>query len=206
MKKTPLISCANLRIQLGNETVFQNLSFNIPQGEHTVLKGESGSGKSTLLNLLLGFLSPSSGTIQFNSGSNTPSIRQKTAWLPQDLDLGTGMVEKLILKPFEFTSNRSSRPARTTYLSVFKELGLVEADLSKSFQTLSTGQRQRVGIAICHLLDKPLLLLDEPTSALDKTSKQRVANLLLTHTRKTIVSTSHDPFWINHAENIISLD
>jgi ABC-type bacteriocin/lantibiotic exporter with double-glycine peptidase domain len=70
---------------------------------------------------------------------------------------------------------------------------------------LSTGQRQRVGLAICHFLDKPLLLLDEPTSALDLVSKRKVADLLINPDR-TIISTSHDPFWVDLADNVIELN
>lgn len=206
MTQSPLISCANIRIQFGSEIVLQDFSFDIPPGKHTVLKGESGSGKSTLLKLLLGFQQPSGGVIQFSNGATTGEMRRQTAWLPQDLDLGAGTVEELILKPFGFAANQSKHPDRETYVSLFNQLGLAEQELSKPFQNLSTGQRQRVGIAICHLLDKPLLLLDEPTSALDETSKKRVAELLFAHTNKTIVSTSHDSFWINQAENVITLD
>lgn len=205
MTGKPLITCSNLTVRFGEEVVLKELSFQIPEGKHTVLKGESGSGKSTLMKLFLGFLKPSEGSIQFNGGRSVREIRKDTAWLPQDLDLGSGTVEEVIRKPFRFADNLPKAPDRKTYIKILAELGLSEDNLHKQFRDLSTGQRQRVGLAICHLLDKPILLLDEPTSALDNISKQRTKNILLAHTNKSVVSTSHDPVWVEHADNIIEL-
>lgn len=206
MTQQPLISCTNLHLSIGGATILRDLTFDIPPGKHTVLQGESGAGKTTLLKLLLGFLKPTSGDIRFHGDIDTGNIRHHTAWLPQDLDLGAGKVEELMQKPFSFKHNQSKRPGRQGVVSTLDQLGLSEQILDQSFQTLSTGQRQRVGLGICHLLDKPLLLLDEPTSALDKASKQRIASLLLAHTNKTVISTSHDPFWVGRADHIISLN
>ncbi len=180
-------------------------SFEAQANKHTVLKGESGSGKSTILKLLLGFYTPSSGTISFgNIRAGHRSIRQQTAWLPQDLNLGRGQVREVMAKPFEFAANESTKQSLSQRVEILQQLGLEQEVLSKQFRDLSTGQRQRVGLAICHLLDKPLLLLDEPTSSLDSRSKRRAADILLTNGR-TIISTSHDPFWVNLADNVIEL-
>lgn len=134
---------------------------------------------------------------------NPQEIRRQTAWLPQDLNLGSGSTREVIEKPFEFTANKSLDQNRQ--LNVLRELGLSSGVLDKQYRDLSTGQRQRVGLSICYLLDKPLLLLDEPTSALDIASKKKAANILIGHTNKTIISTSHDPFWVDHADKVIKI-
>lgn len=205
MPGQPLITCENITVRFGDEVVLDDFSFSAPKGKHTVLKGESGSGKSTLLKLLLGFLKPSDGEIRFENGLTTKEIRQHTAWLPQDLNLGGGIVADVIQKPFEFAANRSKLPNREKIVSVLTVLGLSGEDIAKQFRDLSTGQRQRVGLAICHLLDKPVILLDEPTSALDNASKEKASSLLLAHTNKTVISTSHDPYWVEKADNVIEL-
>lgn len=185
--------------------MLDNFSFEAKTGKHTLIKGESGSGKSTILTLLLGFNKPDSGIISFgNSDLDPRALRRHTAWLPQDLNLGTGQVREIIARPFEFAANQSAEKNLRQQTEVLQQLGLRPETLDKQFRDLSTGQRQRVGLAICYLLDKPLLLLDEPTSALDHTSKQKAADLLLTSGR-TIISTSHDPFWVNKADNVIKL-
>lgn len=206
MNNKLLLSCTDLTIRFGDETVLNEFSFDIPRNKHTVLRGESGSGKSTLLKLLLGFLKPSEGSITYNNGKTAHKMRQDTAWLPQDLDLGDGTVKEVIYHPFRFSNNNMQRPDIQTSQSVLSKLGLQTGTITKRFRDLSTGQRQRVGLAVCHLLDKPILLLDEPTSALDTLSKQRVYNILLEHTNKTVISTSHDAFWIERADNVIPLD
>lgn len=206
MTNPSLIICTDLTIRFEDELVLKEFSFNIPKNKHTVLRGESGSGKSTLLKLLLGFLKPSEGLIRYNNGKTAREMRGDTAWLPQDLDLGDGTVKEVINHPFRFVNNDLKDPDLQTSQSVLSKLGLHGGTLEKQFKDLSTGQRQRIGLAICYLLNKPILLLDEPTSALDTVSKQRVYDLLLEHTNKTVISTSHDPFWIERADNIIPLD
>lgn len=205
MALQPILSCSGISIRFGGEVVLNDFSFEILKGRHTVLKGESGSGKSTLLKLLLGFLKPFQGQIIYYDYSNSHSFRQHSAWLPQDLDLGDGTVEKVMRKPFQFVANQSRMPGRERYRTILAELGMAGDHLSKQFRDLSTGQRQRIGLAICYLLDKPVLLLDEPTSALDEASKERMAHLLVAHTNKTVISTSHDPFWVAYADHIIEL-
>ncbi len=207
MAVSPNISFDNVTFNFEKEQIVTNFSFEAKPGQHTLLKGESGSGKSTLLKLLLGFHNPKDGSISINYKSyNAREVRKQTAWLPQDLNLGSGTVEEVMVKPFEFAANQPSRNERALQNrnKTLKALGLAPDILDKQFRDLSTGQRQRVGLAICHLLDKPLLLLDEPTSALDEASKQKAAELLLNN-KRTVISTSHDPFWVAKADNIIEL-
>lgn len=206
LPKLPYISFKNVSFAFGSENILTDLTFNARRGKHTVLKGESGSGKSTIMKIILGFFLPDSGSISLEDSEWDPqSIRRLTAWLPQDLNLGAGLVKEIMAKPFEFTANRSAHHSDQLQQDTLQQLGLGQIILNKQFRDLSTGQRQRVGLAICHLLDKPLLLLDEPTSALDAVSKQKAADLLLNGDR-TIISTSHDPFWVDHADTIIELD
>jgi len=204
LTKKLFISFDNISFGFKGEAVLQNFSFAAPEGKHTLLKGESGSGKSTILKLLLGFLKPDTGSIMLEGQKIHPQkIRPQTAWLPQDLNLGNGSVQEVMQKPFQFKVNRSHKSL--DFAGVLESLGVPASNLDKLFRDLSTGQRQRVGLAICHLLDKPLLLLDEPTAALDHLSKKKVADVVL-NSKRTIISTSHDPFWVQLADNIIELD
>lgn len=207
MAPSPDISFDRVTFGFEDEQIVKDFSFEAKHNQHTLLKGESGSGKSTLLKLLLGFHKPQDGTISVNRKNyNARKMRKRTAWLPQDLNLGSGTVGEVMAKPFEFAANQSTENKNTQQrmLETLQTLGLNPDILDKQFRDLSTGQRQRVGLALCKLLDKPLLLLDEPTSALDKVSKQKAAGLLL-NSNRTVISTSHDPFWVAKADNIIEL-
>lgn len=205
-----LLQVKNVDFSYGDETIFNDFSFSIEPGERIVLKGESGGGKSTLMRLLLGFEMPDSGSLEFAGtplkGSYLKEFRKQCAWLPQDLNIGTGNVEEIIRFPFRFKQSGNKMPDDDRIKEILSDLGLNAGILQKEFADLSTGQRQRVGIALCILLEKPVLLLDEPTSALDEASKQKAADHLLSDADRTVISTSHDPFWIDKCDRIIDLD
>lgn len=202
-----LLEGRNIHFTYGKETIFSDFSFELSEGEKLVLKGESGSGKSTLFRLILGFEYPKIGKLLYKGSElkneNLKSFRKQTCWLPQDLNIGDGSVKEVINTPFGF-KNASKKPDQKEIISLLNDLGLDAEILSKTFSDLSTGQRQRIGILICILLDKPLMLLDEPTSALDQESKEKLADILL-QSNRTILSTSHDPFWVERCDRIIKM-
>jgi ABC-type bacteriocin/lantibiotic exporter with double-glycine peptidase domain len=190
-----------------HDPIIQDFSLEAKEGDRIALKGASGSGKTTLL--LLGFETPDNGTILFNGKPLNPKqlkeLRKNTSWLPQDLDLGADKLKEVFYYPFSFKINTSKRPKEEAILSTFDALGLNKNVWEGNFKDLSTGQRQRVGVALCHLLGKAVLLLDEPTSALDETSKEKVGKLLFDD-KRIIISTSHDPWWLERCSQIIELN
>ena len=188
--------------------LFQDFSLEISAGEVTTLKGPSGSGKSTLFRLLLGFEKPTGGAIFVDEkplhGKTLKAFRNRTAWLPQDLDLGEGPLREVFYFPFSFRNNKAKRPSQAAVENVFEFLGLNNSLWDIDFKNLSTGQRQRIGVALCHFLNKEILLLDEPTSALDEFSKEKVSKLLFQN-YKTIIAVSHDPWWLARSLKIIEI-
>lgn len=203
-----LLEGRNIHFTYGDEVIFNDFSFELNKGEKLVLKGESGSGKSTLFRLILGFEHPENGTFLYKGSilrnGALKSFRKETAWLPQDLNIGNGSVKEVIGYPFQFKSSSGETPGSKSIKKFLNDLGLDSAILEKTFSDLSTGQRQRIGILICILMDKPLMLLDEPTSALDRESKMKLADLLLKSDR-TILSTSHDAFWVERCDRVLEL-
>lgn len=204
-----LLQGKNIHFSYGDEVIFDDFSFGLNKGEKLVLKGESGSGKSTLFRLILGFEYPEKGKILYKDSvlnkENIQSFRKKTGWLPQDLNIGEGSVKDVIEYPFQFKSASKNKPVEKEVINILHELGLDEDVLKKTFSDLSTGQRQRIGILISVLMDKELMLLDEPTSALDRDSKEKLSDLLLNSDR-TILSTSHDPFWVERCDRHIEMN
>lgn len=200
----------NISFSYPGETIFDGFDFYLKEGEKVVVKGESGSGKSTLFRLILGFELPDKGQVKFKGkvlkGDTLREFRTQSAWLPQDLNLGEGTTNEVIRYPFRFKHSGNSMPTDPEIKNIFSDLGLEPDTLRKTFSELSTGQRQRVGLAICILLRKPIMLLDEPTSALDKNSKEKAITHLFSENKRTIISTSHDPYWIERCDRIIDLD
>jgi putative ABC transport system ATP-binding protein len=205
-----LLKGENIHFSYPGETLLRGFHFEIEKGEHVVFRGESGSGKSTLFRLILGFEQSDKGRILWEgeplSGTHLKNFRKQTAWLPQDLNLGEGTVEKVMSFPFTFSSRKNGIPGRDRTLQVLGDLGLEPDVYEKEYRDLSTGQRQRAGIALCILLDRPVMLLDEPTSALDEASKQRALDHLRNASGRTLLSTSHDPWWVERCDRIIDLN
>lgn len=205
-----MITFDRITFRYGGEPIFDQLSLSVGKGERIAVRGGSGTGKTTLLLLLLGFELPESGKILFEGEAVTrgaaSKILRNVAWLPQDLNIGDGTVKEVINRPFDFQVNRPQKPDSGLMEDTFHALGLSGSLFDKDFRDLSTGQRQRAGLALCHLLDRPLLLLDEPTSALDRGSKKKAAEIFFSDPERTIISTTHDPYWLERCDRIYSLD
>ena len=209
MNSDTLFKLSDIRFSYDSEQLFDGLNLLINQREKVVIKGESGSGKTTLFRLLLGFETPDKGSISFKGSVYTDTIirtmRKEVVWLPQDLNLGTGKTAELMDFIFEFQSNSQNKHSRPEIIDTLEALGLEAGTLASNFSELSTGQRQRIGLACCLLLNRKVILLDEPTSALDLESKRKVAELLLNNDR-TVISTSHDPWWVEKCDRVIELN
>ena len=212
MSSTPLLEGKNIHFKYGDEVIFDDFNFRIDKGDRVVLKGDSGSGKTTLFRLILGFESLQQGEILYQGNSlkepeTIRALRKSSSWLPQDLNIGTGLVKDVILFPFTFQTHKNKEPEQSKIESTLRDFGLNPDEiLQKSYSDLSTGQRQRVGLAICVMLNQSFILLDEPTSALDHDSKAKAADLLLNQNSRTVLSTSHDSFWVERCEKVIDLN
>jgi len=168
--------------------IFENLNFQIPIDQHSLITGPNGSGKSTLLGLLSGVLIPVTGKISVSSKDlgyigATPFIFKDSL----KSNLLYGNEEKiddqiLLEKLYEF--------------DVFKEKESYELDREISNKSLSSGQMQKIAF-IRALLSRPrILLLDESTANLDDKSKDLIFDILDKETL-TIINSTHDPLSFN---------
>ena len=168
--------------------IFENLNFQIPIDQHSLITGPNGSGKSTLLGLLAGVLIPLTGKISVSSKDlgyigATPFIFKDSL----KSNLLYGNEEKiddqiLLEKLYEF--------------DVFKEKESYELDREISNKSLSSGQMQKIAF-IRALLSRPrILLLDESTANLDDKSKDLIFDILDKETL-TIINSTHDPLSFN---------
>tara|TARA_S200000501_G_scaffold326956_1_gene325891 strand:+ start:5634 stop:7262 length:1629 start_codon:yes stop_codon:yes gene_type:complete len=168
--------------------IFENLNFQIPIDQHSLITGPNGSGKSTLLGLLSGVLIPLTGKISVSSKNlgyigATPFIFKDS--LKSNLLYGNEekIDDQILLKKlYEF--------------DVFKEKESYELDREISNKSLSSGQMQKIAF-IRALLSRPrILLLDESTANLDDKSKDLIFDILDKETL-TIINSTHDPLSFN---------
>ena len=165
-----------------SKLLFSNLSFELSRGEKFLILGKNGVGKSTLLKLIVGKLTPKTGTITI--GTNV-----KIAYYAQEhesLDL-----EKSILDNFD--SFDIAPGSLRAHLGNFLFSG---DDIYKKVKVLSPGERSRVALAKLSLMKANFLILDEPTNHLDPETQEIIADIFKDY-QGTILLVSHNPSFVD---------
>jgi len=185
-----VITLCNVSKSFGNQSLFEEVSLQINQGERFALVGPNGAGKSTLFKLIMGTEEPDEGEISLRSGLTFGYLPQETAvWVGGTVldETCRGGHGDLTLRPAGVTAKAKK---------ILIGLGFRQADFDRPINELSGGWQMRMAIARL-LLDEPdLLLLDEPTNHLDLESLLWFQNYLQEY-RGAIFLISHDREFIN---------
>lgn len=185
----------------GRDFSFEDINISIPQNTITSILGRNGAGKTTILLLILGFIKPTQGTINYwqrNIDNSRSKKKKSIAYLPQ-IETAT---EALTVADYLLMG-------RTPYIAplllpniqdnelVKKYAKIVEVDHLLGYQLgkISGGELQRVRIGRALVQESELILLDEPITHLDLNAKYSMMNLIkdLRSIGKTIIFTTHDP-------------
>ena len=168
------------------EPALDGVSLRIPAGSRVAIVGSSGAGKSTLIDLLLGLLTPDSGTITIGERDMTTVLRQwrsHVGYVPQEValfDLSVGQNVALTWNPSDVDEERVRRALDRAQLLDFIETrpGGIGGRIGERGMGLSGGQRQRMGIARGLYAEPNVLVLDEATSALDTATEAAVTGAI----------------------------
>lgn len=189
------------------------ISFEIPEGEATVVVGPSGSGKSTILNILGGLDTHYQGEIEVNNidikNYNTNQYRRNVVGtIFQQFNLMPSLsVEENILLPLKFGKQFTNEEAKERAHDLLKRLGIGNRANHKPSE-LSGGQSQRVAIARALMVKPQILLADEPTGNLDSTTGEEIFELLQEINQEenvTLVVVTHDVALFDAIDNKIRL-
>lgn len=162
-----LLTASQLSKTFGNFTAVNKVDIHINAGEMIALAGHNGAGKSTLMKMLLGLLTPTSGSISINGhGATSLAARQLIGYLPETVALYPNMTGFETLDFFADLKHVSRERNR----ELLTRVGIIEA-AKKRVGTYSKGMRQRLALAQALLGQPKILLLDEPTTGLDPASR-----------------------------------
>lgn len=205
-----LLDIENLTVDYQDKSVITDFSLEVRTGEKVSLSGPSGSGKSTLMNCILGFVQPQKGSIRIHGETLEPSnvwtLRRQIGFVPQEPQLGNGMVSDMLARPFGYHSNRELAVDEVLKEELFEIFQMEPIILKKKIRELSGGEKQRIALISSLLLKRTLYLLDEITSALDDINSHKVIDYLLRRQDLAILFSSHDPRILESSTRIVPLN
>jgi putative ABC transport system ATP-binding protein len=206
------LAVRQLAKRYGETAVFQDVSFNVAQGEFAAIVGESGVGKSTLLNCLAGLDSWNEGTVSVD-GVDLGTLKDDQLALWRRKHVGFVFQAFHVLPHLDVAQNVGlpllllDQPDAARVEEMLAAVGLQGLG-GRLPQELSGGQLQRVAIARALVHRPSLLLADEPTGNLDPATAAVVMDALVAQTRlhgASLVLVTHSEAAAARADRILHL-
>lgn len=193
------LKCENVNFSYDKEEILKDVSLDIPKNKIVGIQGKSGSGKSTLLKLLMRFWDVNGGEIKISNENikniNTSSLRDMESYVTQSTYLFNDTIKNNIkIAKENATMEEIIEASKKASLHEFIEKlpNGYETNVGELGDSLSGGEKQRIGIARAFLHNGPLILLDEPTSNLDSLNEGIILKSLKEECKdKTVVLVSH---------------
>ncbi len=182
----PVVELRNVQLQFDEKKVLDSVSLTVEPLDRLVVMGQSGSGKSTILRLVLGILTPTSGSVFFKQFEISRLRRRKL----QQIRTQVGMV-------YQYSALLSSRNVRDNIALPLEELTrksraeidkIVDeklemvgmADVKDQMPSeLSGGMRKRISLARALVMEPELILFDEPSAGLDPVISSVIDELII---------------------------
>lgn len=212
-----IIEVKNLSVKYGENTVLENINFEILEGEKICIVGGSGCGKSTLLRQIIGLEEPTEGEIFIFGEKFYPSSAKKRMKIIQKFGVmfqmggliaSMSLNENIQLLLKTYTDLNQSQIEETVHL----KLSSVGLDGFQDYlpAEISGGMKKRAALARAMTLDPEILFFDEPSSGLDPStaaSLDRLINEINSSLKTTMVIVTHDLSSIYEiADRVILLD
>lgn len=195
-----ILKCENLKKQVKNKVIVENISFSVNDGDVIGLIGANGAGKTTIIKLILGLIKLTEGKVHINGydiEKDFIKAIEKVGAIVETPDLYMYLSGYDNLK---ITANNYKNIPKSRIDEVVKLVGL-ENRIKDKVSTYSLGMRQRLGIAEAIINNPQLLILDEPTNGLDIEGIIEIRNLIKSLSEKgiAILISSHN---LTEIENV----
>ncbi len=203
-------SAENVTFAYGEETILKDYSIKLEPGIITGIHGASGSGKSTLLKLLMRFWDVGEGKINIDGEDvrkiPTKRLRDLESYVTQETQLFHDTIaNNIAIAKKDATREEIIEAAKKASVHDFIMTlpNGYDTQVGELGDTLSGGEKQRIGIARAFLHDSELMLLDEPTSNLDSLNEGIILKSLReSASKKTVVIVSHRASTMNVADRV----
>jgi zinc transport system ATP-binding protein len=162
---TALLNVQDISLQFDQRLILQNISLRIAEGQIVTLIGPNGAGKTSLVKIVLGLISPSSGSVERKKGI-------RIGYMPQRLQIDQSMpvtVGKFL--------NLAANARHSAIDRALEEVGAA-ALISNQLHSLSGGELQRVLLARALIQAPQLLVLDEPAQGVDVNGQAELYRLI----------------------------
>ncbi len=185
-----------------SKDALRDIDISVKKGEKVAIVGSSGSGKTTLLNVLIGFLTPTSGTLR-----RRKDLEVTIGYVPQvSVACGLSIANSIAL---EWDDDFVDYGKVSELISEFNNLKMFEENKLRTSMLdtdLSGGQQQALGIMRALYRTPDLLILDEPSSALDEHSQKEIMEIIFKEPQLTIIMVTHRKETLNYVDRIVLLD
>ena len=200
-----MLSVESVSKVYGKKPALDAVTLNVPRGVHTLVLGPNGAGKTTLIKCVMNLISYK-GTITvdgINTRKDSKKARSKIGYVPQSYAL----YDNISVYEHSRLTARLKGVGTSEIDEILTTVGMIDFK-RKKVRELSSGMRQRVGIALALIGNPPFLILDEPTSNVDMRGRFEFQKILddLQHKGKTMLSTTHFAGLGEMATNVIIID
>ena len=197
----------------GDKKILEDFTLDIKKGKIIGIHGASGSGKSTFLKLLMRFWETDSGEILISNKDIkkivTEDLRKLEGYVTQETHLFTGTIaENIALGKPEAKLSEIKEAAKAASIDEFITSlpNGYDTKVGELGDTLSSGEKQRLGIARAFLYNAPFILLDEPTSNLDSLNEGIILKALKEKSKgRTILLVSHRDSTMNIVDEMVEM-
>lgn len=207
-------SVEDVTFAYNEEIILKDCNINMKQGKVIGICGKSGCGKSTLLKLLMRFWDVNKGNIKISEENvkeiPTKTLRNIQSYVTQETELFHDSIANNIAigKPGAAREEIIEAAKKASIHDMIMSLpNGYDTEVGELGDTLSGGEKQRIGIARAFLHDSPMLLLDEPTSNLDSLNEGIILKSLKEESRgRTVVLVSHRESTMGIADEVYHMD
>ena len=187
------IICSHLTKHFGKKKALQDVSVKIADGKVTGLVGPNGAGKSTLIKLMTGLVYPTAGCVAIDNRDVHTDRLEALKHLGAVVEWPSFYPDLSARQNLAILSGGRGKAYREKLDAVTEFLKIGDI-LDRKAGELSTGMKQRLGIALALLPDSKYVILDEPTNGLDPSGIAEIRNLIRDYNRQsgvTILVSSH---------------